>query len=145
MYYPPVSFFFNVEFIGLDELTDNDIRFQEVSGINAEISTEELKEGGENRFVHKLPRPAKYNNLVLKRGMLTDSGLIDWFKNAVENFEFKPITIKVTLLDKEGAPLSSWNFVNAYPVKWNVSSFDAKKNEIVVDTIEIVYKYFSRL
>lgn len=144
MYYPPVGFLFKVEFIGLDGVTENDVRFQSVSGINMDIGTEELREGGENRFVHKLPQSAKYPNLILKRGMLTDSGLIKWFENAVQNFDFKPITVQVSLMNEKIEPLVNWKFVNAYPVKWEISSLDSVRNEVVVDTIEIAYQYFTR-
>lgn len=145
MGYPLVGFYFNVEFIGLDDATDNDIRFQEVSGLSAEIGTEELKEGGENRFTHKLPMPAKYSNLTLKRGVVTDTGLIQWFRDAVESFTFKPLTVKVSLLNENAKPVMTWNFVNAYPIKWSVSNLDAKKNEVMVDTIELAYQYFTRI
>ena len=144
MYYPPVGFLFKVEFIGLDGITENDVRFQSVSGITMDIGTEDLREGGENRFVHKLPQSAKYSNLVLKRGMLTDSGLIKWFEDAVQNFNFKPITIQVSLMNEKIEPLVNWKFVNAYPVKWEISSLDSSKNEVVVDSIEIAYQYFTR-
>jgi len=144
MYYPPVGFYFIVEFMGLEGVTENDVRFQEVSGLNAEIGTLELKEGGENRFAHKLPTAAKFPNLVLKRGLLKDSGLIKWFHDAVESFIFKPVTAKVSLLNEKGEPLANWNFVNVYPVKWSISNLDSAKNEIVVDTVELAYKYFTR-
>ncbi|MDX1671723.1 MAG: phage tail protein [Balneolaceae bacterium] len=151
MDYPAVGFFFLVEFIGLDDITDSDIRFQEVSGLSSEIGVEELKEGGENRFAHRLPQPAKYPNLVLKRGVLTDTALLKWFRDAIENFVFDPVTVKVTLLQLPGAsqnqpggPLINWNFVGAYPVKWSVSNLSATKNEVAVDTMELAYKYFTK-
>src|SRR6476659_3511110 len=72
----PVSFHFNVN-IGGD--TKDDIRFQEVNGLTAEISVEELVVGGENMFTYRLPNRAKYNNIILKRGMLKNSRLIEWF------------------------------------------------------------------
>ena len=145
MYYPPAGFHFTVAFIGIVGITDNDFRFQTVSGLNVEMNTEELTEGGENRFVHKLPTRAKYPNLTLKRGMLKGSALIKWFKDAVENHKFDPITINVSLLNEEHTPLATWNFIGAYPVKWEVSDLDATQNKIVVDTIEIAYKYFTRI
>ncbi|MCW9708157.1 phage tail protein [Fodinibius salsisoli] len=141
---PAVGFFFLVEFNGIDDLGANDFRFQEVSGLNSELGVEELKEGGENRFAHRLPNPAKYSNLVLKRGLVTRTALIDWFRNAIENFEFDPITVRVTLLNASTEPLLNWNFVGAYPVKWSVSNLNAEKNEVMIDTIELAYKYFTK-
>ncbi len=89
-YYPPVGFHFKVEFVGIGN--DNDIRFQSVSGLTIEYDTESFKEGGENRFEHKLPVRTKYADLSLKRGMLTDSKVIEWCLKAFEAREFKPVT-----------------------------------------------------
>lgn len=145
MDYPMTGFHFKVEFIGVDDLTNNDVRFQEVSGLSSEIGTEDVKEGGENRFTHKLPLPATYPNLVLKRGMMKNTGLVSWFRNAIENFAFEPVTLKVSLLNEEHDPVMSWNFVKAYPVKWSVSDLDATKNEVMIDTVELSYQYFTQI
>lgn len=144
MDYPAVSFHFRVEFSDLEGATGNDARFQEVSGLDAELGTEELQEGGENRFAHRLPKPSTYPNLVLKRGLLTDTGLIAWFRDAIENFVFEPKMVYVSLLDEESNPLMTWSFLNAYPLKWSVSSLDANKNEVVVDTVELAYQRFTK-
>lgn len=142
-YYPPVGFHFRVEIPGVGS-GDSDMRFQEVSGLTAEIGTEELQVGGENRFSYRLPVRARYGNLVLKRGMLQDSGLISWFTDAIENFEFKPSDINVYLLNEEHEITTSWMFVQAYPVKWVISDFRAQDNALVIETIEMVYQYFRR-
>src|SRR6187549_2821220 len=109
-YYPPVGFHFKVEFVGIGN--DNDTRFQSVGGLNVEYDTESIKEGGENRFEHKLPVRTKYPDLTLKRGMLTDSKVITWIKNALQKRESKPIQIIVTLLNEEHNPLKKWNIMN---------------------------------
>ncbi|HEY2727542.1 MAG TPA: phage tail protein, partial [Parafilimonas sp.] len=92
-YYPPSCFHFKVEFNGVDGAnTDTEQRFQEVSGLSVEVETETLLEGGENRFEYKLPKRAKYPNLVLKRGLLTNTALLNWFKSAM-NAYFLAVTI----------------------------------------------------
>lgn len=144
-YYPPVGFHFRVEF-GMLPPESNDARFQEVSGLSAELGVEELIEGGENRFSHRLPGRAKYSNLILKRGLLTDSELISWCKDAIENFTFSPTTVNVTLLNEKHKPVAdTFSFVNSWPVKWSISDFKATDNSIVVETMEIAYQYFSRV
>jgi phage tail-like protein len=142
-YYPPVGFHFKVEFQGVSS-DDSDTRFQEVSGLTAEIGTEELQVGGENRFAYRLPIRAKYNNLILKRGMLRDSGLISWFTSAIEDFEFKPADINVYLLNENHEVTTSWIFIQAYPVKWVISDLKAMDNALIIETIELVYQYFKR-
>jgi phage tail-like protein len=143
VYYPPVGFHFKVEFQGAGS-TDADNRFQEVSGLAAEVTTEELVVGGENRFAYRLPTGAKYSNLVLKRGMLKDSGLISWITNALGNFQFSPVNINVYLLDENHDVLVTWVFMQAYPVKWAISDFRAQDSSIVVETLELAYQYFRR-
>ncbi len=144
-YYPPVGFHFKVDFVGLIPSDGSDVRFQEVSGFTSELGVEEVIEGGENRFAHRLPTRAKYANLILKRGLLTDSELIGWCEDAIESFIFNPATVNVTLLNEEHQPLSdAFSFVNAWPVKWSVSDFKAQDNSIVVETLELAYNYFTR-
>lgn len=142
--YPPVGFHFSVVFEGLS--SDVETGFQSVSGIDATVpNSAEYKEGGENRFTHRFPDRATYGNLILKRGLLVDSELIDWFRDAVENFRFRPRNVTVHLLNENHEPLVSWQFINAWPTKWNSEGFDAEQNGIIAETIELSYQYFTRL
>jgi len=141
-YYPPVGFHFLVEFQGLGSQS-KDHEFQSVSGLSVDIETEEITEGGENRFKHKLPVKTKFPNLVLKRGLLLDSSVIDWCKDAIENFEFKPVDLTVKLLNEEHQPLVYWKIIHAYPVKWSVEDFSAMESKVVVESFELAYNYFT--
>ena len=140
-YYPPVGFHFKVEFSGIGN--DNDCRFQSVSGLNVEYDTESFKEGGENRFEHKLPNRTKYPDLSLKRGMLTDSEVIKWCLKAFQQREFKPADVYVTLLNEKHSGIKTWHFRKAWPRKWSVSDFNAQENSIVVETLDLSYAYFT--
>jgi len=140
-YYPPVGFHFRVEFLGIGN--DNDIRFQSVAGLTMEYDTETFKEGGENRFEHKLPVRTKFADLSLKRGMLTDSDIIQWCLDAFQNREFQPVDINITLLNEEHQPLKTWQVHRAWPRKWSVSDFNAQENSLVVETLELSYSYFT--
>ncbi|MBT3385301.1 MAG: phage tail protein [Prolixibacteraceae bacterium] len=139
--YAPVGFHFKVEFTGIG--SDADVFFQSVTGLSVDIDTEEIAEGGENRFKHKLPVRTKYPNLVLKRGLLVNSDVIKWCNDAIQNGIFNPVDIIVKLLNEKHEPLMTWNVVHAYPVKWAVSDFNAEESKIVIETIELVYNYFS--
>ena len=143
IYYPPVGFHFKVEFPGVGS-GDKDIRFQEVSGLTATMGMEPLQVGGENRFSYQLPTRATYSNLVLKRGMLTDSGLITWFRDTIENFEFKPVDMNVHLLNEQHEVLCAWKVLQAYPVKWTISNFSSTGNTLVIETIELAFQFFQR-
>lgn len=150
-YYPPSCFHFKVELNGFSGAgSDNEQRFQEVSGLSVEVETETLREGGENRFEYKLPKRAKYPNLVLKRGLLKNSAFLDWFKAAMNTYftvsvtDFKPADIIITLLDEADQPVAVWNVVQAYPLKWSMSDLKSNENAVVIETMELAYQYFER-
>lgn len=138
-YYPPVGYHFSVEF---PTVSKGEFRFQSVSGLTATLDTEDVAEGGENRFKHKLPVRTGYSNLVLKRGLAVKSDLIKWCREAIEDLNIKPVNVIVKLLNEKHEPLMTWNVVHAYPVKWEVSGFDAEESKIVIESIELVYNYF---
>ena len=116
----------------------------EVPGWEAEVTVEELREGGQNLFVHRLPNGAKYGNLVLKRGMLDDSEVADWCRDGIENFSFDPKNVTVYLLNDDHDPLATWHFLKAWPVKWSVSDFKAQDNALVIESLELAYRRFRK-
>ncbi len=145
-YYPPVSFYFNVKITGIGTYVDTS--FAEADGLESELGVFEVKEGGENRFSHRLPDRATHGKLTLKRGvMVLSSDLAQWCKDTLESDFGKALETKdinVSLLDTNGAPLLVWNFCNAWPVKWSVAGLDAQKNTIALETLEFIYSYSTR-
>ena len=141
-YYPPVGFHFKVEILGLPP-NENDVRFTEVSGLGVELVTEDVPEGGENRFVQKYPGRAKYPDLVLKRGFFPASEVVGWIKKCVEELTIEPKNVDVKLLNEKHEPLLTWHLVKAYPTKWAVSDLNASANAVVIETLQLYYQYFT--
>jgi len=108
-----------------------------------------VAEGGENRFVHRLPRPAKYSNLVMKRGIVTQSSLLsEWFGLSIGSAMTLPIipqNLLVMLLNDSGWPTNAWIFVNAYPLRWDAGPFNSLENKVMIETLEFSYNYFQRI
>jgi phage tail-like protein len=143
-YYPPCSFYYKVDFIlGRAPAGDADARFQTVSGLSVEYDYESFKEGGENRFEHKLPVRTRYADMVLKRGMLMGSAVIAWCTAAFRERIFLPADVNVILMNDKGAPLRTWNVTHAIPKKWVVSDFNSNESALVIETMELSYRYFS--
>lgn len=142
----PVAFSFSVNVTGADG--HEDMQFQEVSGLEAEIELETVVEGGENRFVHKLPKAVKHPNLVLKRGIAgKQSELMIWCQDVLQKDFSKPIvprSIYISLLNEDADPIRSWSVERAYPVKWNVSTLNAMENKIAIETMEFAYTILKR-
>jgi len=141
-YYPPVGFHFKVEVPDLSSNGD-DVRFTEVSGLAVEMKTEEVPEGGENRFAQKYPGGVRYTELTLKRGLLIQSELTDWIDRCVNNFDIQPKEMFIKLLNENHEPLITWHLINAYPTKWSVSDFNSSNNAVVVESLQLYYQYFT--
>lgn len=142
LYYPPPGFHFKVEVLGFASRA-NDSRFTEVGGLAVELATEEVVEGGENRFVHKFPVRAKYPELVLKRGLLVHSEVVQWIRRCLETLPLEPRDVDVKLLNEAHEPLMTWHVVGAYPTRWSVSEFQASTSAVVVETLQFHYQRFS--
>lgn len=145
--YPIGGFNFQLSFSGLSGAIETS--FKEVSGITMEMATEEIAEGGENRFKHRVPTGTKFQNLVLKRGMVeATSELTTWCMGTIgSGLEdvIKTKTVVVKLLNDSGDPIKSWNFENAWPVKWDASSLNSMNNEILIETLEFSFTRFTEL
>lgn len=135
-----VSFYFELAFKG------ERIAFQEISGISAEISTEEVVCGGENRFKYKLPTATAHQNLVLKRAMVPSiSRLVTWCRNTVGGgfaTKIDATDISVNLLDMNKKVSMKWTFHNAYPVKYSFSELKSQESALVVESIELAFTWF---
>jgi phage tail-like protein len=141
----PTAFFFRVGF-GTDR--DSDAAFQEVGGIGPEMETESYREGGENRFVHALPKGVKHPKLTLKRGIAPfASPLVTWCRDVLEGglgVRIVPQLVHVDLLNAAAEPLRSWTFENAYPAHWTVDAFQAERGSVAIEKIELNYAVSSR-
>jgi phage tail-like protein len=141
--YPFTSFHFLVTF-ELPPLPV-DMQFQDVSGLSVEAQYETYKAGGQNSFEYRLPNRPRYSDLVLKRGYPLLSNITAWMIDAFENYNYQPTNLVIALLDEEHIPISSWYVVNALPVKWELSSFNAEESKIVVETMTLTYDHFRSL
>ena len=144
-FYPPVGFYFKV-YIENFKQEGIDNAFQEVSGISMSLETKPLVEGGVNFMSRKLPGRTTYTDLVLKRGVIPkDSKLAKWcfaiFGSAGNGtVDTKVVTVQLT--NSQMKPMMTWTFHDAYPIKWDVSSFNAEKNDLVIENITLTYTHF---
>lgn len=143
-FYPFTGFHFVVMFELFPQLP-GDTCFQEVSGLTVEAQYETYKGGGNNGFEYRLPLRPKYSDLTLKRGYTLVSGISAWMIDAFENFNYQPTNIIISLLNEEHIPVSSWYIVNALPVKWDLSPFNAEESRLVIESMTLRYDFFKSL
>jgi phage tail-like protein len=125
---------FKVEFQGL---TVAEGYFASVTGFSSQADVLEYPEGGQNTFVHRLPTRVKQGNVTLKRGVIPDSVLYEWFQKSTVQVE--PVTLTITMLDTTGSAVKTWNLINAYPVKWTGGDLNASSTEILTESLEIAH------
>jgi phage tail-like protein len=139
-FYQIVNFHFKVEFTLNEEGID--VRFQSVSGLDVTLDTEQVKEGGENRFEHVLPVRRKCTPLILKRGLLkpSASGLTRWLQRAFNDEEVEPVDIvTIKLLNEEHKPLMLWTINNVWPRSWKMGELNAETGAVLIETLELNY------
>jgi len=135
---PYSNFNFLVEIDGITRAA-----FHEVSGFDSTIDVIEHREGGENTTVRKLPGMTKHSNIVLKWGLADDADLYNWHRDAV-NGKVQRRNGSIVLLDRQGQERMRWNFVNAWPSKWDGPDFNAEGNDIAIETLELAHEGVTR-
>jgi phage tail-like protein len=135
---PYGNFNFLVEIDGITRAA-----FHEVSGFDSTIDVIEHREGGENTTPRKLPGMTKHSNIVLKWGLADDADLYNWHRDAV-NGRVQRRNGSIVLLDRQGQERMRWNFVNAWPTKWDGPDFNAEGNDIAIETLELAHEGVAR-
>lgn len=118
--------------------------FQQASGFDSTIDVIEHREGGDNTTPRKLPGMTKYSNITLKWGLTDDRELYDWHRQAVLG-EVKRKNGSIILLDRQGNEKVRWNFVNAWPSKWDGPDFNAEGNDVAIETLELAHEGIVRV
>ena len=146
---PIPSFHFNVE------LDNESVRFQEVSGLEANLEIEEIIEGGNNLFKYRVPTRQTYGNITLSKGVIKENDSFhEWFKGAmlklasISNFSDGRIkTLKIDLMSpgKDAEIVRSWQLVGAFPIKWSISCLTASENKISIESVEVTFQYLESL
>ena len=123
-------------------------RFTEARGLEVSIDVEEVEEGGENSFVHKLPGRMRWPNITLVRGITQTNNLFEWLQlcggegfagngNIVDRS-----TAAITLMSSQGIRLRSWDIDGAIPIRWSGPDFTNASDDILTEELEIAHHGF---
>jgi phage tail-like protein len=123
-------------------------RFMEVSGLEVSVGVEEIEEGGENSYVHKLPGRMTWPNITLKRGITQNDTLLSWLnKSSGEQFAASGNTLTrstaaITLIGPSAQRLRAWEFNGAFPVRWKGPEFAVSSTDMATEELEITHHGF---
>jgi phage tail-like protein len=130
------AFRFVVQIEGIEGAT-----FTECTLPELEVELEEQKEGGFNTGTHMLPGRVKSGSVVLKRGLASGSGLLQWYVDVLQGKVAESRRqVSISLYNDHNEEVMRWDFIGAYPHKWSGPTFDAASQEMAVETLELAFE-----
>jgi phage tail-like protein len=115
--------------------------FLECSGLKTTTDVFELQEGGMNSRVHKLPGQTRWENIVLRYGVSSDTTLLEW-RNEVLQDEFgedNRLSGSIIVKNNQMETVRRYDFVEAWPVSWEGPSFSAQSAELAIESLELAH------
>jgi phage tail-like protein len=122
--------------------------FASVRGLEVTSNTEEILEGGQNGYVHRVPGRLQWPNIVFSRGLTQADALFDWMnKTSGEGFasagnKVTRCTGAITVIMPDGARLRSWSLADVLPVRWKGPDFDVANSTPLSEELEITHHGF---
>jgi phage tail-like protein len=114
--------------------------FTECSGLTTDTDPIDYREGADLVLnVRKISGLRKYTNIVLKRGYTQDKSLWEWRKKII-NGQTERRQADIVLLDEERNEVLRWRVREAWISKLDSGPFNAKTNDVLVETIEMVHE-----
>jgi phage tail-like protein len=117
--------------------------FSECGGLEVETEIEPYREGGQNDYVHHFAGPTKYPPLILKHGLTTIDGLWTWHQDVVAG-QIARHNGTIHLLDRNRTTIMSWDFKEAFPVKWTGPTLQADRAQVAIESLELRHRGLSR-
>ena len=119
--------------------------FKSVSGLKYETEVMDYKEGGLNVSTHRLFGSTKWPNLVLKKGFTgpPHTHLLAWRRAWLDdapNSVLKRANGKIIQLSSDMKQMCAWKFIKGWPCKWEGPEYDASKDELAIETLEIAHE-----
>ena len=134
------TFNFLVELDGIAQAS-----FTECGGLSSTTEVAEFRQGGDNARMRKLPGKTSFSDITLKWGLTDSTELWDWRQQIVEgNVVRKNGSIVVFDLANH-TEVARWNFVAAWPTKWEGASFSARGSDIAIDTLVLAHEGLVRV
>lgn len=128
--------------VTLDDHTDLG-SWTKCDGLGVEYDVQEVKEGGNNDFVHRLPGRAKYQNLKLTRPIDKDTQKVaDWLASVASHP--KRSTAEIAVLDGGGGTVAKWRLQGIYPIRWSGPTLDTGTNAVALEVLELAHNGFAR-
>lgn len=114
--------------------------FKSVSGLRSENEIVPVRAGGANDTTFNLVGAVKWSPIVLKQGFTSGSALVTWREKWATGEEMTRCDGSIIQLDTALNECAQWDFVRAWPTKWEAGELDASKNEVMIETMELCHE-----
>jgi phage tail-like protein len=125
------------------EIEGETVAFSEVSGLSIGYEVTTYKESPTSgaagpRTMH-MPAQNTPPTITMKKGLVRAKSLKALYRwiQTIETNLIEKRNIFVRLCDEKGTPVISWKVVNAFPTKLTAPTFDAKSNDVAIETLEL--------
>src|SRR5688572_17014109 len=136
---PHRIFNFLVELDGIAQAS-----FIECTGLDATTEVIETREGGDNVTVRKLPGKTTYTDITLKWGLTDSDELWQWRRQVIEGTVMRKNGSVVVYDLTNRQEVVRWNFISAWPTKWEGPAFNAKGSDIAIETLVLAHEGITR-
>lgn len=99
----------------------------------------EYRNGSEGLTVRKIPGLVKHGNITLKRGYTGDLAFWNWLVESMNGL-VRRTSVSIIMLNENRAPVMQWNFTRCWITKLTGPSFNAKNNDIAIESLEICHE-----
>jgi phage tail-like protein len=112
--------------------------FQEVSGMNIEVTSADYRNGNDKvNHVRKINGTYKVGDVTLKRGLMGSLDLYEWINAVRLGAQDAKRSVTIQLRDETGtATVMTWKLANARPMRYTVPAFNAKTGtEVAIEEL----------
>lgn len=113
--------------------------FQEVSGLGMAIDVIEYRNGNE-LATRKLPGIHRYQNVVLRRGVIGSLGLYKWIDDVRHGASPAARAVAIVLLDESLREVARWNLTRAWPIRYQGPTLNASTSQVAVEELVLTYE-----
>jgi phage tail-like protein len=132
---PYAAFNFRIEINDLGTIAG----FAECSGLVSQADPIEYRAGDTENTPIKIPGLKKFNNITLKRGFTKSHELWEWHKTTLDG-QTERYAGAIVLNDEAGQDAIRWEFREGWVTKYEGPAFNAKNNEVAINSIEIAHE-----
>ena len=138
--------------VNLGDGSEGDIQggFSEVSGLNAEVTVAEYRNGNATtNYVSKVPAINKAGDVTLKRGVIGYDNIFAWLNSVRDGkIEEAKRTVEVKLKNEDPTSTESmvtWKLINAMPIKWTGPTLTAKGgSDVAMEELVLAVEYIEQ-